>query len=119
MPIIRRHGLCRITGEFVEAVEYRAQLRACVEGAIGSLWKQPENAVTSFWQASVPAPLYSRHQRCSMPNGISVCVSALPRVPEPSLPASELLLATLPSLSVLWAFDLARISFASIERRSE
>jgi hypothetical protein len=24
--IIRRHGLCRITGEFVEAVEYRAQL---------------------------------------------------------------------------------------------
>jgi hypothetical protein len=24
--IIRRHGLGRITGEFVEAVEYRAQL---------------------------------------------------------------------------------------------
>ena len=37
--VIRRHGLARITGEFVEAVEYRAQLRECVEGAMGSPWK--------------------------------------------------------------------------------
>ena len=37
--IIRRHGLCRITSELVEAVEYRAQLRECVDGAMGSLWK--------------------------------------------------------------------------------
>jgi hypothetical protein len=37
--IIHRHGLCRITGEFVEAVKYRAQLCECVEGAMGSLRK--------------------------------------------------------------------------------
>jgi hypothetical protein len=35
--IIRRHGLGQITGEFVEAAEFRAQLRECVEGAMGSL----------------------------------------------------------------------------------
>jgi hypothetical protein len=33
--IIRRHGLCRISGELVEAVEYRAQLRESVEAAMG------------------------------------------------------------------------------------
>jgi hypothetical protein len=108
--VIGRHGLCRITGEFVEAVEYYAPLSECAEGAIGSLRKQPENSVASSYQASFPAPFYSRHQRWSMPNGISVCVSALPRVPEPSLPASVLLLVTLPGLFVLWAFDLVQVS---------
>jgi hypothetical protein len=63
--------------------------------------QQPENAVASSWQASVLAPFYSRHPRCSMPNRISVCVSALPRVPEPRLPASVVLLVTLPDLPVL------------------
>ena len=37
--IIRRHGLCRITGELVEAVEYRAQLRESVEATMGWLRK--------------------------------------------------------------------------------
>jgi ABC-type transport system substrate-binding protein len=55
----------------------------------------------SSWQASVLAPFYSRHPRCSMPNRISVCVSALPQVPEPRLPASVVLLVTLPDLTVL------------------
>ena len=68
---------------------------------MGSLRKQPENVVASSWQASVLAPCYSRHPRCSMPNGISVCVSALPRVPEPRLPASVVLLVALPDLPVL------------------
>jgi hypothetical protein len=103
-----RHRLGRITGELVEAVEYRAQLRECVEATMGSLRKQPENAVASSWQASAPAPFYSRHPQCSMPNGISVYVSALPRVPEPSLPASVLLLVTLLDRPVLWASDLAQ-----------
>jgi hypothetical protein len=107
--VVSRDGLCRITGELVEAVEYRAQLRESVEATMGALRKQPENAVASSWQASALAPFYSRHPRCSMPNGISVCVSALPRVPEPRLPASELLLVTLPNLPVLWASDLAQI----------
>ena len=75
---------------------------------MGSLLKQPENAVASSWQASVLAPCYSRHPRCSMPNEISVCVCALPRVPEPRLPASMLLLVTPPDLPVLWASDLAQ-----------
>jgi hypothetical protein len=45
-----------------------------------------------------------------MLNGISVCVSALPRVPEPSLAAaSVLLVVTLSNLPVLWASDLAQI----------
>ena len=42
-----RRRLGRITGELVEAVEYRAQLRECVEATMGSLRKQPENAVAS------------------------------------------------------------------------
>jgi hypothetical protein len=33
--VVSRDGLCRITGELVEAVEYRGQLRECVEGAMG------------------------------------------------------------------------------------
>ena len=103
-------GLCQVTGELVEAVEYRAQLRECFEAMMGSLRKQPENVVASSWQASVLAPFYSRHPQCSMPNGISVYLSALPRVPEPSLPASVLLLVTLPGLFVLWAFDLVQVS---------
>jgi hypothetical protein len=70
---------------------------------MGSLRKQPENVVASSWQASVLAPC------CSMPNGISVCVSALPWVPEPHLPAPELPLVTLPDLPVLWASDLAQV----------
>jgi len=37
--IIRHHGLCRVTGEFVEAVEYRTQLEECVEATMGSLRK--------------------------------------------------------------------------------
>jgi len=77
---------------------------------MGSLRKQPENVVASSWQASVLAPFYSRHPQCSMPNGISVYLLALPRVPEPSLPASVLLLMTLPSLFVLWAFDQVQVS---------
>ena len=76
---------------------------------MGSLRKQPENAVASSWQASAPAPFYSRHPQCSMPNGVSVYVSALPRVPEPSLPASVLLLVTLLDRPVLWASDLAQV----------
>jgi hypothetical protein len=76
---------------------------------MGSLLKQPENAVASSWQASAVAPFYPRHPRCSMRNGISVCVSALPRVPEPRLPASELLLERLPDLPVLWASGLAQV----------
>jgi len=104
-----RHRLGRITGELVEAVEYRAQLRECVEATMGSLRKQPENAVASSWQASAPAPFYSRHPQCSMPNGVSVYVSALPRVPEPSLPASVLLLVPLLDRPVLWASDLAQV----------
>ena len=46
-----------------------------------------------------------------MLNGISVYVSALPWVPEPSLAASVLLVVvvTLPNLPVLWASDLAQI----------
>jgi hypothetical protein len=63
--------------------------------------QQPENAVASSWQASVLAPFYSRHPRCSMPNRISVCVSALPQVPEPRLLASVVPLVTLPDLPVL------------------
>jgi hypothetical protein len=35
--VVSRHGLCRITSELVETVEYRAQLREDVEGAMGSL----------------------------------------------------------------------------------
>jgi nucleotidyltransferase/DNA polymerase involved in DNA repair len=42
-----RHRLGRITGELVEAVEYRAQLRECVQATMGSLRKQLENAVAS------------------------------------------------------------------------
>ena len=30
---------CAVTGELVQAVEYRTQFRQCVEGAMGSLWK--------------------------------------------------------------------------------
>ena len=93
----------------MEAVEYRAQLRECFEAMMGSLRKQPENVVASSWQASVLAPFYSRHPQCSMPNGISVYLSALPRVPEPSLPASVLLLVTLLDRPVLWASDLAQV----------
>jgi hypothetical protein len=37
--VVSRHGLCRITSELVETVEYRAQLREDVEGAMGSLRK--------------------------------------------------------------------------------
>jgi hypothetical protein len=37
--VVGLHGFCRITCELVEAVEYRAQLRECVEGAMGSLRK--------------------------------------------------------------------------------
>ena len=37
MDLTSRHGLCRITGEPIEAVKYRTQLRECVEGAMGSL----------------------------------------------------------------------------------
>jgi hypothetical protein len=96
------------SGEFVEVVEYRAQLGERAEATMGSLRKQPENAVASSWQASAPAPFYSRHPQCSMPNGISVYVSALPWVPEPSLPASVLLLVTLLDRPVLWASDLAQ-----------
>ena len=45
-----------------------------------------------------------------MLNGISVCVPALPWVPEPSLAASVLLVVvTLPNLPVLWASDLDQI----------
>ena len=107
--IIRRHGFCRITGELIEAVEYRAQLEECVEATMGWLRKQPENAVAFSWQVSVLAPCYLQHPRCSMPNGISVCVSALPWVPEPHLPALELPLVTLPDLPVLWVSDLAQV----------
>jgi hypothetical protein len=107
--IISSNGLCRITGELVEAVEYRAQLGECVEATMGWLRKQPENAVASSWQASVLAPCYSRHPRCSMPNGISVCVSVSPRVSEPHLPAPELPLVTLSDLPALWASDLAQV----------
>ena len=107
--VASRHRLGRITSELVEAVEYRAQLRECVEATMGSLRKQSENAVASSWQASAPAPFYSRHPQCSMPNGVSVYVSALPRVPEPSLPASVLLLVTLLDRPVLWASDLAQV----------
>jgi len=35
--VVSRHGLCRITGELIEAVKYLTQLRECVEGAMGSL----------------------------------------------------------------------------------
>jgi len=74
------------------------------------LRKQSKNPVASSWQASVLAPFNSRHPHCSMLNGISVCVSALPWVPEPSLAASVLLVVvTLPNLPVLWASDLAQI----------
>jgi hypothetical protein len=76
---------------------------------MGTLRKQSKNPVASFRQASVLAPFNSRHPRCSMLNGISVCVSALPRVPEPRLAASVLLVVTLPNLPVLWASDLAQI----------
>ena len=44
-----------------------------------------------------------------MRNGISVYVSALPQVPEPSLPASVLLLVTLPDRPVGWTSDLAPV----------
>jgi hypothetical protein len=37
--VVSRHGLRRITSEFVEAVEYRTKLGQRVEGAMGSLWK--------------------------------------------------------------------------------
>ena len=37
--VVSRHGLRRITREFVEAVEYRTKLGQRVEGAMGSLWK--------------------------------------------------------------------------------
>jgi hypothetical protein len=37
--VVSRYSLCRITGELVEAVEYRAQLGECVEATIGSLRK--------------------------------------------------------------------------------
>jgi len=76
---------------------------------MGALRKQPENAVAPSWQASVLPPFHSRHPQCWMPNGISVCVSALPRVPEPRPPASMLLLVTLPDRPVLWASDLAQV----------
>jgi hypothetical protein len=37
--VVSRDGLCRITAELVEAVEYRAQLRESVEATMGSLRK--------------------------------------------------------------------------------
>jgi hypothetical protein len=37
--IVSRQGLCRITSELVESIEYRTKLRQRVEGAMGSLWK--------------------------------------------------------------------------------
>ena len=37
--IVSSNGLCRITSELIEAVEYRSQLRECVEATMGSLWK--------------------------------------------------------------------------------
>jgi len=71
--------------------------------------KQPENAVASSWRASVPPPFHPRHPQSSVQNGISVSVWALPWVPEPCLPASALLLVTLPEPRVLWASDLAQV----------
>ena len=37
--LLSRHGLRQITSELVDTVEYRTQLRKCVEGAMGSLGK--------------------------------------------------------------------------------
>jgi hypothetical protein len=36
--VVRRHSVNRITSKLIEAFEYRAQLRECVEGAMSSLW---------------------------------------------------------------------------------
>jgi hypothetical protein len=37
--VVSGHGLCRITGEFAETVEYCPQLRECVEASMGSFRK--------------------------------------------------------------------------------
>jgi hypothetical protein len=76
---------------------------------MGSLRKQPGNAIASSRQASVLASFHSRHPLCSMPNGISVYVLALPQVPEPRLPASMPQLGTPPDLPVPWASDLVQV----------
>jgi hypothetical protein len=71
--------------------------------------KQPENAVASSWRASVRPTFHSRYPQCSRQHGIFVCAWALPRVPEPRLPAQVLLSVRLPDLSVLWASGLAQV----------
>jgi hypothetical protein len=59
--VVSRYSLCRITGELVEAVEYRAQLGECVEATIGSLRKleallfseRPLNELSCRFQSSL------------------------------------------------------------------
>jgi hypothetical protein len=55
-------GLCRITGELVEAVEYCAQLRECVEATVGSLRKL-EALLFSEQPLDEPVQLLSADER--------------------------------------------------------
>jgi len=60
--VVSRHGLCRITSELVETVEYRAQLREDVEGAMGSL-REFEALLCSEQPLDEPVQLLSANGR--------------------------------------------------------
>jgi len=62
--VVSRHGLRRITREFVEAVEYRTKLGQRVEGAMGSLWKF-EALFLSEHTLDEPVQLLSANERYS------------------------------------------------------
>jgi len=60
--VVSGHGLCRITGEFAETVEYRTQLREDVEGAMGSL-QEFEALLCSEQSLDKPVQLLSAGER--------------------------------------------------------
>ena len=60
--VVSRHGLCRITGELIEAVKYLTQLRECVEGAMGSL-REFEALLCSEQPLDEPVQLLSANER--------------------------------------------------------
>ena len=60
--VVSRHGLCRITSELVETVEYRAQLREDVEGAMGSL-REFEALLCAEQPLDEPVQLLSANER--------------------------------------------------------
>ena len=76
--VVSRHGLCRITGELIEAVKYLTQLRECVEGAMGSL-REFEALLCSEQPLDEPVQLLSADERYmgqALPKGAKMKSSA-------------------------------------------